>query len=146
MRGAALGKKEGRRFRAEKKWPTKFVGQPIGALKRVQRTGFGGRSACRASRHARRAQGQRANGRESWHEEGRGTWGGGLGPTPCSAKSLAIEGWVSATSTQRIGPPQRGHVSRSARKTWARSHAQRLRGEGRSSFGSTSPPRVGRLS
>ena len=33
---------------------------------------------------------------------------------------------MSATSTQRIGPPQRGHVSRSARKTWARSHDQRV--------------------
>src|SRR4051812_12450901 len=41
-----------------------------------------------------------------------------------------MAGGPSAASTQRIGPPHRGHVSRSARKTWASSHAQRLRAGG----------------
>jgi len=64
--------------------------------------------------------------------------GGARAPSPCSESSRVIAARLVATSAQRIGPEQRGQFSRSAAKTWARSHAQRRRGADASSVSPSS--------
>ncbi len=63
--------------------------------------------------------------------------GGGLGARPWLAMSRPMASGVVAASTQRMGPPQRAHVSRSSVNTCFNSHAHRLRGGRRSVLSSS---------
>ena len=81
---------------------------------------------------------QPPNGRASWPVMAAvRRAGGGLGAKPWLAMSRAMASGVVAASTQRMGPPQRAHVSRSSANTCWNSHAHLLR-DGRRSVLSSS--------
>jgi hypothetical protein len=65
----------------------------------------------------RLARGHFRNGSSSWPNKARLGAGGGCGARPSFARSRAADCWVVAASSQRIGPPQRAQVSRSAWNT-----------------------------
>jgi Putative transposase len=69
---------------------------------------------------------------------GAGGGGGGLGARPSRASRSQADSALVAASTQRIGPEQRGQVSRSALNTCRSSHAQRFLGAGSSRSPSSS--------
>ena len=69
---------------------------------------------------------QPANPSSSWPSGAGSVGGGARGARPCSMSRGRTASPV-ATSAQRMGPPQRGQVSRSARNTCARSQLHRCR-------------------
>jgi hypothetical protein len=73
---------------------------------------------------ARRAT-HRTSGSSSWLRGGGGGAGGGRGPSPSRASRWRASSAVVAACAQRIGPAQRGQVSKSAANTCLKSQAQR---------------------
>jgi hypothetical protein len=67
--------------------------------------------------------------RELRHDRSVRRVAGGCGPSPCLASNRVMAPRWVATSTQRMAPPHRLHVSRSARKTRLSSQLQRERPE-----------------
>lgn len=72
---------------------------------------------------AARTSAQGRNGSSSWPVGARRASGGGCGASPSLASRRLAASVVVAASSHRMGPPQRGQVSRSACQTCRSSHA-----------------------
>ena len=79
--------------------------------------GVGSRDERTRWREASRNRTHRMNGNASCPSGGGFGAGGGRGPSPSRASRSRADSAVAAASTQRIGPEQRGQVSRSAWNT-----------------------------